>query len=564
EVMPEAEEPAVTPEFQAPEPLADTVLNVSEAPTEEPESQAEGSEPEADEPIVEAFEPELAEEEPVTETEASSVDEAEHAPEEPQPEPDVLIPETSEPEVMPELIPDEPVLELDAPREVAGPEAEAMPEASAKTAEEKLLEDLAAAMTEPPSAFMANFMSRPKARKENERPVASEPPDELPAQQPLLVADPPVEPDTASASQVQTEAEPAADITRDPMQEAGGFIDVAAQPPVEENAEIEEPPEETLVPTAADPLDLTIGGEPREPQPLEAPLSEEPAEEVKVQNEAPEPGASDAESELTLDIPVPEMAGALSIDEETSQRRELEPLSDAEAEFPTGEEAEPELEPAAETNSSEALLGAWAGEASFVAAGGGAEELDDHEESEKDEGAAEEAFSDLPSEGVSGQEEPSSLFESESPQEEETDMNLKEKLFFRKNPEAESEQSAEAAQAPKQKGGGSILLMLLIVLLLAATVMNWWELHQLKSAISTAAEDAASKAGSAGPETNEEKNYEYVIDFLLDQNIAAGMERRGREGWQIAGSRRTQDSATGQYGYEFIFMRPLPAVKIGR
>ena len=94
--------------------------------------------------------------------------------------------------------------------------------------------------------------------------------------------------------------------------------------------------------------------------------------------------------------------------------------------------------------------------------------------------------------------------------------------------------------------------------------MNWWELHQLKSALSKPVDESVSQAKNAGQETKEEKNYEYVIDFLLDQNIAAGMEKRGREGWQIAGSRRTQDSVTGQYGYEFIFMRPLPAVKDGK
>ena len=143
-------------------------------------------------------------------------------------------------------------------------------------------------------------------------------------------------------------------------------------------------------------------------------------------------------------------------------------------------------------------------------------------------------------------------------------MGLKEKLFSRKKAEADPEQTAEPGQAPRQKSGGTLLLALLLILLIAATGMNWWELHQLKSAFSQPAGESVSQAKKTDQETKEEKNYEYVIDFLLDQNIAAGMEKRGREGWQIAGSRRTQDSATGQYGYEFIFMRPLPAVKDGK
>ena len=140
-------------------------------------------------------------------------------------------------------------------------------------------------------------------------------------------------------------------------------------------------------------------------------------------------------------------------------------------------------------------------------------------------------------------------------------MSLKEKFFARKKAETEPEQALEPAPAPKQKSGGSLLVSLLLILLIAATVMNWWELHQLKSAFSSPAPESALQPQNAGLETKEEKNYEYVIDFLLDQNIAAGMQRRGREGWQVVGSRRTQDSTTGQYGYEFIFMRPLSAMK---
>ena len=169
----------------------------------------------------------------------------------------------------------------------------------------------------------------------------------------------------------------------------------------------------------------------------------------------------------------------------------------------------------------------------------------------------------LPSEGLTplpgeGPFQIDELRRAEDAQKEKT-MNLKGKLFSRKQA-AESSDGAEAT--PSKRRGGGFLSTLLMLLLLVVAGIIWWELHQLTSALGVGGlpflnGGGAGKADTAG--VSEEKSYDYAIDFLLDQNIVAGMQRRGQDGWQVVGSRRTQDGKTGQYGYEFIFMRPRPA-----
>ena len=55
------------------------------------------------------------------------------------------------------------------------------------------------------------------------------------------------------------------------------------------------------------------------------------------------------------------------------------------------------------------------------------------------------------------------------------------------------------------------------------------------------------------------QTYDYAVDLIPDEEIPSRMRLRGIEGWKIVGSRRTQDTATGRYGYEFIFMRQKPS-----
>lgn len=123
-------------------------------------------------------------------------------------------------------------------------------------------------------------------------------------------------------------------------------------------------------------------------------------------------------------------------------------------------------------------------------------------------------------------------------------MGLKDKLLARKE--------APVAQEGVARPRGGVLLPLLIFLLLAAVVLCWLQLRGLTTILRA---DHTPGAKAAGTSQGAER-YEYAIDFLLDDRITAGMNERGKAGWRIVGSRRTQDSTTGQYGYEFIFMRP--------
>ncbi len=130
--------------------------------------------------------------------------------------------------------------------------------------------------------------------------------------------------------------------------------------------------------------------------------------------------------------------------------------------------------------------------------------------------------------------------------EEDKAMGLKDKLLARK----EAPVAQEGAARPR----GGVLLPLLTLLLLAAVVLCWLQLRSLTTILRADRTSEAKAAASAGTLQQDER-YEYAIDFLLDDRITAGMDERGRAGWKVVGSRRTQDSTTGQYGYEFIFMR---------
>ena len=143
--------------------------------------------------------------------------------------------------------------------------------------------------------------------------------------------------------------------------------------------------------------------------------------------------------------------------------------------------------------------------------------------------------------------------------EKEKTMNIREKLKRKK--EASGTPEAESATAPaKKKSSGSskggYLTPVLIFLLLIVGVLLLLQIRQFSEKITAALMNSGSFDGnSQGFEAR--ASYDYAIDFILDPNLPERMAARGREGWQVVGSRRTQDTTTGQYGYEFIFMRRL-------
>ncbi len=141
-------------------------------------------------------------------------------------------------------------------------------------------------------------------------------------------------------------------------------------------------------------------------------------------------------------------------------------------------------------------------------------------------------------------------------QEKEKTMSIREKLKRKK--EASETQESSAAPAKKKSSGKSksgYLTPVLIFLLLVVGVLLLLQIRQFSDRITAAIMNSGTFDGNTGIESK--ASYDYAIDFILDPNLTERMAARGRDGWQVVGSRRTQDTTTGQYGYEFIFMRRL-------
>ncbi len=146
-------------------------------------------------------------------------------------------------------------------------------------------------------------------------------------------------------------------------------------------------------------------------------------------------------------------------------------------------------------------------------------------------------------------------------QEKEKTVKIREKLKRKKEASGNPEAAPAATPAKKKSSGNGksksgYLTLVLIFLLLIVGVLLLLQLHQFSDRITAAITNSGSFDGNtSGVEAN--ASYDYAIDFILDPNLTERMAARGREGWQVVGSRRTQDTTTGQYGYEFIFMRRL-------
>ena len=127
-------------------------------------------------------------------------------------------------------------------------------------------------------------------------------------------------------------------------------------------------------------------------------------------------------------------------------------------------------------------------------------------------------------------------------------MSIREKLASRKNANSDG-------TAPSGNSKSGLILMILTAALAVIGGLILWQLMTVSDKITSLAMNSPGYESSAGTET---PSYDYAIDFILDPNLSDRMSQRGRAGWQVVGSRRTQDSTTGQYGYEFIFMRRTP------
>lgn len=140
-------------------------------------------------------------------------------------------------------------------------------------------------------------------------------------------------------------------------------------------------------------------------------------------------------------------------------------------------------------------------------------------------------------------------------QENEKTGKIRAKLSKRKN-ESQSQDSTPQKKMNKSSGKskGNIVTPLLIFLLLIVGILVLLQMWQLSSKVTAAMLSMSSLDG-----TNIESNpsYDYAIDFTLDDDLTERMTARGHDGWQVVGSRRAQDTTTGQYGYELIYMRRI-------
>lgn len=99
---------------------------------------------------------------------------------------------------------------------------------------------------------------------------------------------------------------------------------------------------------------------------------------------------------------------------------------------------------------------------------------------------------------------------------------------------------------------GRIVLQAVLGLLILAGLFSLFRLHSLTDSITSMMLYGNTPVTSA-------QAYDYAVDLIPDEEISSRMRLRGIEGWKIVGSRRTQDTTTGRYGYEFIFMRQKPS-----
>ena len=133
-------------------------------------------------------------------------------------------------------------------------------------------------------------------------------------------------------------------------------------------------------------------------------------------------------------------------------------------------------------------------------------------------------------------------------------MGLREKVTTRiAKGGSDDKEAPMKVKNKKSSSSGGLFTPLLLIALLAVGGFIAWQLMQLNNRLNGGMPDMSAGFSSASGLGN--SSYEYAVDFIFDSNLSGRMAQRGKEGWQVVGSRRTQDSITGQLGYEFIFMR---------
>ena len=114
----------------------------------------------------------------------------------------------------------------------------------------------------------------------------------------------------------------------------------------------------------------------------------------------------------------------------------------------------------------------------------------------------------------------------------------------------DDENNTETSQSSGASAG--ILAPLCLAALLGIGGFSAWQFTEFSNRLSSGLPNMGNSQASS---SKLNPSYEYAVDFVFDSNLSGRMAQRGRDGWKIVGSRRTQDSITGQSGYEFIFIK---------
>ena len=134
---------------------------------------------------------------------------------------------------------------------------------------------------------------------------------------------------------------------------------------------------------------------------------------------------------------------------------------------------------------------------------------------------------------------------------EEKIMGIREKLAARKGGKKTSSDNETSSKSSR-------LMPLLMIALTVVGGLIFWELKQLNDKMTLTMMNMSGGNFESVSGIESTPSYDYSVDFIFDTNLTERMAQRGHDGWQVVGSRRTQDSVTGQLGYEFIFMRKTP------
>ena len=127
--------------------------------------------------------------------------------------------------------------------------------------------------------------------------------------------------------------------------------------------------------------------------------------------------------------------------------------------------------------------------------------------------------------------------------------DLRSRLKSREKEKNDFVPSDESKISDDSSNSGGTWTPLLWAAMLVISGFSAWQFAELRNNLT------GNVSNFDNAQINSNPSYEYAVDFVFDTNLDGRMAQRGKDGWKIVGSRRTQDNITGKLGYEFIFTR---------